>query len=118
MFQNNHEREKGPYFQFHKLYDSGWVVTTDFCSIYLVEGKANETLRDIFSFMRRRIEKMRMIFCSFTKFCIVTVTKLVLAARKSVIVFTISYTKFAKILIMKIKFLKLTVKTNGFAATA
>ena len=38
--------------------------------------------------------------------------------RKSVIVVTIGFTKFAKILITKIKFLKLTVKTNGFAATA
>ena len=59
-----------------------------------------------------------MVYCSFKKYCIATVTKLVLAAWKSVIVFTINFTKFAKILIMKIKFLKVTVKTNGFAATA
>ena len=64
LFGNNYEREKGPYLQFHKLYDSTWVVTTDFCSINLVKGEANETPRDIFSFMthfmRRRIEKIRM----------------------------------------------------------
>ena len=30
LFKNNYEREKGPYYlQFHKLYDSTWVVTTD-----------------------------------------------------------------------------------------
>ena len=32
--------------QFHKLYDSTWVITTDFCSINLVEGEANETPRE------------------------------------------------------------------------
>ena len=45
-FGNNYEREKGPYLQFQKLYDSTWVVTTDFCSINLVEGEANETPKD------------------------------------------------------------------------
>ena len=44
MFENN--CEKGPYLQFHKLYDSKWVITTDFCSINLVEGEANETQRE------------------------------------------------------------------------
>ena len=43
LFENNYEREKGPYLQFHKLYDSTWVITTDFCSINLVEGEVNET---------------------------------------------------------------------------
>ena len=33
----NYEREKRPYLQFHKLYDSTWVVATDFCSINLFE---------------------------------------------------------------------------------
>ena len=46
MFENNYERKKDPYLQFHKLYDSTWAVTTDFCSINLVEGVANETPRD------------------------------------------------------------------------
>ena len=46
LFENNYEREKGPYLRFHKLYDSTWVVTTDFCCINLVEGKANETPKD------------------------------------------------------------------------
>ena len=46
LFGNNYEREKGPYLQFHRLYDSTWIVTTDFCSINLVEGEANETPRD------------------------------------------------------------------------
>ena len=46
LFENNYEREKGPYLQFHKLYDSTWVITTDFCSINLVEGEANETPRE------------------------------------------------------------------------
>ena len=32
--------------QFHKLYESTWVVTTDFCSMNLVEGEANGTPRD------------------------------------------------------------------------
>ena len=32
--------------QFHKLYDSTWVVAIDFCSMNLVEGEAIETLRD------------------------------------------------------------------------
>ena len=38
LFENNYERGKGPYLQFHKLYDSTWVVTTNVCSINLVEG--------------------------------------------------------------------------------
>ena len=47
LFENNYEREKSPhYLQFHKRYDSTWVVTTDFCSINLVEREANETPRD------------------------------------------------------------------------
>ena len=47
LFGNNYEREKDPhYLQFHKHYDRTWVVTTDFCSINLVEGEANETPRD------------------------------------------------------------------------
>ena len=45
LFENNYEREKGPCLQFHKRYDSTWVVKTDFCRINLVEGGANETLR-------------------------------------------------------------------------
>ena len=46
LFKNNYEREQGPYYlQFHKLYDSTWVVTTDFFSINLVEREANETPR-------------------------------------------------------------------------
>ena len=40
LFENNCERE------LHQLYDSTWVVTTDFCSMNLVEGEANETPRD------------------------------------------------------------------------
>ena len=64
LFENNYEREKDPYLQFHKLYDSTWVITTEFCSINLVEGEANETPREtIFiydPFMRCRIEKIRM----------------------------------------------------------
>ena len=59
----------------------------------------------------------REIHNSFDKYCIATVTKLVLAAWKGVIVVTIGFAKFAKTLIVKIKFLKLTVKSNGFAAT-
>ena len=51
LFENNYEREKGPYLQFHKLYESPWVITTDFCSINLVEGEANETPRETISFM-------------------------------------------------------------------
>ena len=46
LFQNNYEREKDPYLQFHKLYDSTWVITTEFCSINLVAGEANETPRE------------------------------------------------------------------------
>ena len=46
LFENNYEMKKGPYLQFRKLYDSTCVVTTDFCSINLVEGEANETPRD------------------------------------------------------------------------
>ena len=46
LFENNYEREKDPYLQFHKLYDSTWVITTEFCSINLVEGEANETPRE------------------------------------------------------------------------
>ena len=45
LFENNYKREKGPYLQFHKRYDSIWVITTDFCSINLVEGEANERPR-------------------------------------------------------------------------
>ena len=46
FLENKYEREKGPSLQFRKLYDCTWVVTTDFYSINLVEGKANETPRD------------------------------------------------------------------------
>ena len=44
LFENNYEREKSPYLQLHKIYDSTWVITTDFCSINLVEGETNEIL--------------------------------------------------------------------------
>ena len=45
----NYEREKGPYYlQFQKLYDSTWVVTTDFCSMNLVKREANKTPTDTF----------------------------------------------------------------------
>ena len=30
LFENNYEREKDPFLQFHKLYDSTWVITTEF----------------------------------------------------------------------------------------
>ena len=43
LFENNYEREKGPYLQLHKIYYSAWVVTTDLCSINLIEGEANKT---------------------------------------------------------------------------
>ena len=50
LFENNYEREKDPYLQFHKLYDSTWVITTEFCtefcSINLAEGEVNETSRE------------------------------------------------------------------------
>ena len=46
LFENNYEREKDPFLQFHKLYDSTWVITTEFCSMNLVEGEANETPRE------------------------------------------------------------------------
>ena len=46
LFENNYEREKDPYLQFHKLYDSTRVITTEFCSINLVEREANETPRE------------------------------------------------------------------------
>ena len=46
LFENNYERQKGPYLQFHKLYDSTWVITADICSINLVEGEGNETPRE------------------------------------------------------------------------
>ena len=36
-----------PYLQFHKLYDSTWVIKTEICSINLVEGEANKTPREI-----------------------------------------------------------------------
>ena len=45
LFKNNYEREKGPYLLFQKLYNSTWIVATDFCSINLVEGEVNETPR-------------------------------------------------------------------------
>ena len=46
LFENNYEREKGPYLQFHKLYDSTWVIMIDFSGINLVEGEENETPRE------------------------------------------------------------------------
>ena len=46
FFGKNYERAKGPYLQFHKFYDSTWVITTDFCGINLVEGEANEIPRE------------------------------------------------------------------------
>ena len=30
LFENNYEREKDSFLQFHKLYDSTWVITTEF----------------------------------------------------------------------------------------
>ena len=62
LFENNYEREKGPYLQFHKLYDSTWVITTDFCSINLVEGEANETPRETISFMIHFIICTRLLW--------------------------------------------------------
>ena len=56
LLENSYEREKSPYLQFYKVYDSTWVVMTDFCSINLVEGEAIETpretvfTRDLFEF--------------------------------------------------------------------
>ena len=55
---------------------------------------------------------------SFHKYCITNVTKLVLIASKSVSVVTTGFTKLRRSLIVKIKFLKFTVKTSGFAAIA
>ena len=46
LFENYYEREKSPYLQFQKRYDSTWLVKTDICSINLVEVEANETPRD------------------------------------------------------------------------
>ena len=46
LYENNYERGKGPYLQFHKRYRSTWVTTTDFCSISLVEGEANDTPKE------------------------------------------------------------------------
>ena len=46
MFENDCEREKGSFLQFHKRYGNAWVVTTDVRSMDLVEGEANETPRD------------------------------------------------------------------------
>ena len=46
LFENDCEREKGSFLQFHKRYDNAWVVTTDVRSMNLVEGEANETPRD------------------------------------------------------------------------
>ena len=47
--EKNYKRVKGPYFAVPpQTYDSIWLVTTDFCTINLFEGEANETPRDIF----------------------------------------------------------------------
>ena len=46
LIENNYEREKDPFLQFHKLYDSTWVIRTEFWCINLVEGEPNETLRE------------------------------------------------------------------------
>ena len=46
LFENNYDREKGPYLQFYKLYDNTRIVTTYFCSINLVEGEEQEIPRD------------------------------------------------------------------------
>ena len=46
MFENNYEREKGPYLQFRKRYDGTWVVTTDIYSINLVKGETDKTPRE------------------------------------------------------------------------
>ena len=40
------ERVKDPYLQFYKLYDSTWIIPTEFCSINLVEWEVNETPRE------------------------------------------------------------------------
>ena len=45
LLKNNYE-EKDPYLQFHRLYGSTWVITTEFCSINLAEGEVNETPRE------------------------------------------------------------------------
>ena len=103
--------------QIHKLYDSRRVVTTDFISIYLADGEANKKPRDTIV-MQETLHLEYLHDYSFKKCCIVTVAKLVLAAWKSVIVVTINFKKFARIWIVNIKFLKLTVKTDGFAVIA
>ena len=46
MFENNYEREKGPYLQFRKRYDGTWVLTTDIFSINLVKEEADKTPRE------------------------------------------------------------------------
>ena len=48
VLENNYEREKDTYLQFHKLYGSTWVGTADFCRINLVEGEARDTERYYF----------------------------------------------------------------------
>ena len=84
LLENNCEREKDPCLQFHKLYDSIWVVTTNFCSINLVEGEANKTPRDTifihdpFHEASYR-ESSNEIIYSNEKYCIATVIKLTLA---------------------------------------
>ena len=45
LFENNYDREKDPYLQFHKIYNSN-LITTEFCSLNLVEGEVNETPRE------------------------------------------------------------------------
>ena len=97
LFQNYHEREKDPYMQIHKLYDSRWVVTTDFISINLADGEANKKPRDtVFHSWGHCIKSICMIYCNFKKYCFVTVAELVLAAWQNMIVATISFTKFCK----------------------
>ena len=65
FFENNYEKEKDPYLQFHKLHDSTWVIKTEFCSKNLVKGEANKTPREkllsfMIHFMRRCTEKIQM----------------------------------------------------------
>ena len=79
LFQNYHERERDPYMQIHKLYDSRRVVTTDFISIYLADGEANKKPRDTIV-MQETLHLEYLHDYSFKKYCIVTVAKLVLAA--------------------------------------
>ena len=107
---------KGPYLRFYKLYHSKWVVTIDFRSINLPEGKANKTPRDtIFIHDVLYQEHLHdLLQETLYSHCY----KVSIGHMKECNCCHNWFHKVYEVSLVKMNFLKLTVRTNGFVVTA